>query len=366
MATILDLLMALNRGDLPQLPAPAKPLPMIAPPIAGPDFQAFPEEPPRAPGAALDPNIIAQFAGQAPTPPPARQPAGLLEKIMLGLQGFGAGVQGQGPQFLAQLAEQRERPQREYQRSLERFEGRRMQGVEAATRAEERRREGQQRAAERAFEREYNARVKQLDLQSQTERDLFRDTLLAKRQREDDERQAERLQKQQEQQDKIKLATLASGYRKLGAKDNIATELARKDLDPNLKLSPGAANWESTRVRLDELRANRLAAGGTGRGGGGGASSKAVRLAEEIETVKDKMIEAEATTDNPTLKHQLRTKLNNLLRRAASFPELQVGLQDNKWPYVFVNGQPVRARGPAQQAAQPQAQSGQGDPLGIR
>jgi len=55
-----------------------------------------------------------QGLGIGAVPPPPK-PLGLLQKIALGLQGFGAGVQGQGPQFLAALKAERERPAREAQ-----------------------------------------------------------------------------------------------------------------------------------------------------------------------------------------------------------------------------------------------------------
>src|SRR5262245_1198508 len=61
-------------------------------------------------------NILSTLQGfgiGAPPPPP--KPLGLLDKIALGLQGFGAGVEGQGPQFLAALQARRERPAREAQ-----------------------------------------------------------------------------------------------------------------------------------------------------------------------------------------------------------------------------------------------------------
>lgn len=61
--------------------------------------------------------IRAQFASilGAPPAPPVAQPNPLIMKVALALQGFGAGAQGQGPQFLERLQEQRERPQREYE-----------------------------------------------------------------------------------------------------------------------------------------------------------------------------------------------------------------------------------------------------------
>src|SRR5262245_59888648 len=45
-------------------------------------------------------NILSTLQGFGiGAPPPAPRPTSLLEKNALGLQGFGAGTQGQGPQF---------------------------------------------------------------------------------------------------------------------------------------------------------------------------------------------------------------------------------------------------------------------------
>src|SRR5215813_10559681 len=61
-------------------------------------------------------NILTMLQGLGiGTPPPPPKPLGLLGKIALGLQGFGAGVAGQGPQFLEALRARQERPAREAQ-----------------------------------------------------------------------------------------------------------------------------------------------------------------------------------------------------------------------------------------------------------
>lgn len=359
MATILDLLAALNRGDLPPLPDPAKPVPIpYAPTNLGPlstdttaAFGALNPEPvPPAitPPTAPDADFINQYAGPAPTAP---APLSRGQRIANALAGFGAGFQGNGAQFLAQLQE----PQREYQRQLERYEGRRTQGLEIAERRAQDQADRANRAAELQYEREYKTWLKKMDIR-QDEADVrTKQAFELLKQREAERIADEKLREQQAQQTKIKLADLTSKYRALGAKD-MATELARKDLDPNYKLSPRAEKWYSARVALDEARANRAA--GLGGGTGGGASARAQKLADEIQSVKDKMVEAEARGDKQTVK-QLNTRAKALIRNAGRFPQIEAGFDPTgKWPYVKVRGaQPTPPTAP---------QGQQSDPLGIR
>jgi hypothetical protein len=161
-------------GSLPI--APPIPLPQV--PGQGPSqFEYEPTTPPselfnfQAASQQLDPSIIEQFralAGPAPVAPAAPKPLSTLQKIALALQGYGAGVQGQGPQFIAQLREQRERPQREYQQRLEDYNNRQTQlglrGLEAAQSAENRRQSRAQFEADRGFEIEtQNQRARQTE-----------------------------------------------------------------------------------------------------------------------------------------------------------------------------------------------------------
>lgn len=83
--------------------------------------------------------------------PPAPKPLGVLQKIALALQGFGAGTQGQGPEFLANLKAQRERPALEAQRQKAQLLGQILPDIFAAR---ERRQAGRETAvygAERAL-----------------------------------------------------------------------------------------------------------------------------------------------------------------------------------------------------------------------
>lgn len=83
--------------------------------------------------------------------PPAPKPPGLLGKIGLFLQGFGAGTQGQGPQFLANLKAERERPALEAQRQKAQIVGQVVPDILAARERRQAGRETAEFGAERAL-----------------------------------------------------------------------------------------------------------------------------------------------------------------------------------------------------------------------
>lgn len=350
-------------------PSPLAPVPLAPTGAIGPlsmdttaALRALQPEPvpPQMPQPVDMDAIRARFGGLAGPEPvaPATQPISLLQKVALALQGFGAGTQGQGPQFLAGLREERARPQREFEAKKERFESRKAElGLlaEQEISGVERRRETRiQELLDNQFEREFKEGARRLNLRDQKELDLFRDTLLAKRQREDDERQADRLRKQQEQQIKIKLADLSSKYRSLGARDDIATELAQKDLDPNFKLTPTAQKWHSARVAIDEARANKIATGAAGGGAGGGIDKATTKLVEEFNAVRENLITAVARGDAAGQK-QFRLRLDQLVRRLAGRRGVEAGYGKGNWPYVKVNGALSAPEAGQQQQGQPAA-----------
>src|SRR5262245_35833588 len=207
MATILDLLMALNRGDLQPLPRPAPTMPIPLAPVgnlaplsddtAAPFAAQNPEPvPPRfVQPAAPDAGVVNQEVGQEPTAP---APLSRGQRIANAIAGFGAGVQGQGAQFLAQLQE----PQREYQRQLERYQGRRTEALDRAERRAEREAAQANRIAEAQYERDYNTWLKkqgirqaEADTRSKQAFDLLK---IREQERIVDERQAARDKAQQE------------------------------------------------------------------------------------------------------------------------------------------------------------------------
>lgn len=269
MPTILDLLMALNRGDLPPLPGPAPSAPIpYAPTNLGPlsdettaAFAAQNPEPvpPRfIQPAAPDANFVNQYSGAAPTPP---APPSRAQRIMNAIAGFGAGVQGQGAQFLSQLQE----PQREYQRQVERYEGRRAQGLEAAERRAEREAAQANRAAELQYDRDFKAWMKKNDVrddaaatQAKYAFDLLRD--------------AKRFDAERQEQDRRERAAKAKQrndiYAKLISQDFAPTRHAEEIADNIVfgkPLSAAAEKWRSVKARkLEAQLANIGGGGGTG------------------------------------------------------------------------------------------------------
>lgn len=366
MATIIDLLRALNQGDLPPLPrpAPSAPIPYAPvptfPPLSDETSAAFAAlNPEPMPPAIMQPSspdreLIALLAGQAPTPP---TPLSRGQRIANALIGFGAGVQGRGPQFLAQLQE----PQREYQRQLERYQGRRTQALEFAQTHAEREQDRAQRAAQAQYQREYNIWLKKMDIRRDEADTRTKQAFDLLKIRETERIADEKLVAQQAQQNKIKLAELTSKYRQAGAKQ-YAGELAQKDIDPAYKLSPGAEKWESARVALEQARANRIAGMGGG-GTGGGVSAKAQKALVQFEAAKQKLIDA-AAAGNATAQKQSMTELNRAFRYLARFPEIETGFDPSgKWPYAKFRT-PQGSVGIVNAPTAPQSQ--QNDPLGIR
>jgi hypothetical protein len=116
--------------------------------------------------------IRSRFAGLAGPEPiaPTMEPTPLIVRIARALQGFGAGVQGQGPQFLGQLAEQRERPQREYRAQKERFDTRKQElatlGEQAVMSAEDRRAQRTQQLLDKQADRDFEESVRRAGLKS--------------------------------------------------------------------------------------------------------------------------------------------------------------------------------------------------------
>lgn len=160
---LMQMLAAQNGGG-PGLPAPAPSMPIpvrtTAPPNLGMPIQPAQD----VPEAPLDQSIIRQYlasAGPAPTPP--RQ-ASTLDRIVAAIGGFGAGVQGQGAQYIESLRA----PQRQYERNLQDYNDRqsnlRLRGIDAAERDQERRTAAAQRIEDQQYARRLAAESRRLGL----------------------------------------------------------------------------------------------------------------------------------------------------------------------------------------------------------
>lgn len=128
--------------------------------------------PPSLPAPVDAEAIRSRFAGMAGPEPqaPTVEPTSMIIRIARALQGFGAGVQGQGPQFLAQIAEQREAPQREFRARKERFDTRKQElGVmaeQAVLSAEDRRAQRTQQLLDKQADRDFEESIKRAGIKS--------------------------------------------------------------------------------------------------------------------------------------------------------------------------------------------------------
>ena len=361
MATTLDMLLAaLNREGLPPVPAPAPSMPLpvrTAGPTPGPPLSAPPELPPVAPLPAADTNFVNQYAGPAPVAPVQRDP-GLLDKLSTILLGVSSGLQGRAPQFIESVREERLRPIREYNAALERFQNRRTQGLEIDTRRREREQDRATRTAEAKAEREFQQFVSDRQFMNQAARDQAQQAFQLELQTRRADAELRELQRKERGQQERDARLIARDFGKVGAKPEIARELGRYYSMLTDEISPEAAKFESAQARLAEVRARRAAAGGAG--GGAATSVRAQKMIDEINSINQKMAEAEARGDQQTVK-QLMLRSKAAIRNAARFPGIEAGFDPSgKWPYAKPRGQ---VQAPAQAAA-PQGQNN--DPLGIR
>lgn len=271
MATTLEMLLAaLSNGGLPPVPGPAKPMPLgvATPPLAGPMLTGPPDAAPVAPLPALDTNLINQLSGPAPVVPTLREP-GTLEKLATALLGVNAGFQGRGGQFVEQVREERQRPIREYQAQLERFNNRRTQAVELATRKQERQQEQAQRRADANVDFEREQFLQRSKFKSEEARNLARQAFDLEKIREQerilDERQAARERADAEKQRRAIENELAT---KGGAPPNIAKEISEYQVGLRPTLSAAAEKWRTLQARKAEAQLARVAGGGSASGGG--------------------------------------------------------------------------------------------------
>jgi len=214
--------------------------------------------------------IRSRFAGMAGPEPaaPTVEPTSLIIRIARALQGFGAGVQGQGPQFLAQLAEQREAPQREYRARKERFDARKQDlefaGEQAVLSAEDRRAQRTQQLLDKQADRDFEESLKRAGLKSAEAIAQMRAAFDLER----DARKAEFERQEQARKDakdrKAAVTTLANTFTddfKVSRQE--ALRFAQHEIE-------GTALSAADAKRYGRIEKYRPAAGGTGSGGGSG------------------------------------------------------------------------------------------------
>jgi hypothetical protein len=287
------------------------------------------------------------------------QPVSLLQKIALALQGFGAGVEGRGPQFLAQLDEQRQRPQREFQAATEQYESNRRRAVGIAEDKRQGERADIQRRADIQSGREFQLYEGELRDRRQEARDLRLQAAALEREErkvEGERLEQERKQKAQQERD---ARLIARDFGKVGAPPAVAKNLGDYYAGLTDKLSPEAAKFESAQARLADIRARKAATGGTGTSAG---DTNAATLEMQFNALKARFLNAEKPTQGmPRGDRALMDRI------AAQFPAVMNKLEKLGWevgydgiyPYI----KPPQAQSGRQQAA-PQAQNN--DPGDVR
>jgi len=227
--------------------------------------------PPSLPGPVDVEGIRSRFAGMAGPEPvaPTVEPTSLIIRIARALQGFGAGVQGQGPQFLAQLAEQREAPQREFRARKERFDTRKQElgtmAEQAVLSAEDRRLQRTTELLDRQNEREREEVIKRAGFKSAQAiaqiRGAFDLELQAKK------AEAERLEQDRKDAKERKMAVITLANT-LTDDFKISREEARRFAQFEIDGTPLSAADAKQYARIEKYRRP------TGAAGAGGGSGK--------------------------------------------------------------------------------------------
>lgn len=271
-------------SSVPLVPAPAPPI------NGGPAFPQTEQDiaaqsvAPTAPTEPLDQNLIRQIMSLAPPAPTAPAPLSRGQRIANALIGFGAGVQGNGPQFLEQL----QQPQRQYQQQLANYNNERsrlgLTALEAAQNKQERGQAERQRRADIQAQRDFEVQLDKMKFTNETARDQARQAFQLELQARN-QREAEQKQKDiEERQVRIAVGKAAQKYRDAGAKGAIANELANRDFNPDAPVSPAAEKWYSVNVIAKQAQAAYLEARkakALAGGGGGAAKGKPVAVLED-------------------------------------------------------------------------------------
>jgi len=351
MATLQELLAALSQNG-PGLPAPAPsaPIPYAPIPNLGPLSDQTtaalaaqnpePVPPQINQPAAPDMSFVNQYAGPAPTAP---APLSRGQRIANAVMGFGAGVQGYGPQFLSQLQE----PQRAYQQQLERYQGQRAQGLELAERRAEREAEQANRLNEQTYEREFRTWLSKNNDRSDEAKQRMAHLFTLQRDARAAQIAEETQQRRERAQQERDARTLSGRAAAVGAAPAIAKEIGLYYAGLSDSLSPGAAKFESARARLQEAQTLR-------------AQSAAARAVANMDAAKAAVVSAVQRGDVRS-ERLLRRKLDAAVGNLARFPG-QIEYGGGEWPWAklvttqgnggLAGGQPGQPQGASPARAQ--------------
>lgn len=357
-STLQMLLAKLNQGA--PLPDPAKPLPVpLAPvPNLGPlstettaAYGALNPEPvpPRiVQPAPVDTNFVNQYSGSAPTPP---APATRLQRIAAALQGFGAGVSGEGAQFLYQLRE----PERRYQAQQEQYQDRRARALELAERRAEREAELANRANELAYERDFKTWLQKNNTRDDESKERMRQAFElekeARRARLETDRELARERRQRE----VDARQIEERYFTATKNRALSRELGRHWAGLSTgPLSPAAARLDQQVQGIGEVRMRRSA--GIGGGGGTGVSNAAMKALANFNGALEEVRGAVQRQDVRG-ERLARRKMDVMHGRLSQFPrDIEAGIGTGGWPYAKLRNAPAPTAAPG---LQPQGQPSQ-------
>jgi hypothetical protein len=315
-----------------------------------------PEPAPVAPSPAIDQSLIERLTGPRPVAP-TPEPAPFIVRIARALQGFGAGVQGQGPQFLENLREQREAPMRRYEAEQNIYQNRRAQAVEFAERKQEREQDRIQRQAEQQAERDFNLYLKRTGITDEAAIAHLKQGFDLAQLRERERIADERLDKQQRLKFGEDLGAQIKFYKANGVKDPTqARRLALNDfadvagqLGIDVPELTKADNAVLGKVGAQIDPPNRLSRGGAAVGGGSRLKA-AEKAANDFEAARAAVVSAIQRGD--VRAEQLhRRQLDKTFGRLQQFGDLiESGYGEGGWPYQKPRlGAPAPAPAPQQQ-----------------
>jgi hypothetical protein len=282
------------------------------------------------------------------------------QRIANALIGFGAGVQGNGPEFLRQIQE----PQRRYEAQTADYNARRdalrLRGTEAALDRQERETARARRLADQEYDAEFQRESRRLGLADSEAHERLRQSFELQKQAAafaaEEKRELAREQRARE----VDAKQIASRYFTATKNMQLSRELGRYYAGLSESLSPQAA-------RLDAHVQGAAGSGGA-RSRTGGASNAALRVAQEVEAAKGELITFRQNQGRFNAKQQqteerrIRARINRAVGALRKFPgQLEGGFDANGWPWVKAIGQGAQPQGQPQ-GQQPQAAP---DPLGI-
>lgn len=225
--------------------------------------------PPALPGPVDAEAIRSRFAGMAGPEPtaPTIEPTSLVLRIARALQGFGAGVQGQGPQFLEQLRQEREAPQREFRARKERFDARKqdleLAGEQAVLTAEDRRMARTMKLLDEQADRDFQKAAQAAGIKGGEALARLRGAIDMER----DAKKAELEQKEQERKDAKERAAAIRALANTFTDDfKISREQAVRFAQHEINGSPLSAADAKKYGRIEKYRPSAGGSGGTGSG----------------------------------------------------------------------------------------------------